>query len=176
MDSSVNLSSKLQDPVRYMIYKLAANRAGVTAAKISELFGLFGSQKLEDLINEDLLVLGGSTYRAAHSNYSLSHEVFTTHFKATADFIKPEKLNTSPQKYSQAFVNMSESINLSAYGSILKVQRAALKKIREIMFDPQNKGEIPAFVVTAIDTISTQSAFEIETKITKASSKATLSH
>lgn len=170
MDSSVNLSSKLQDPVRYMIYKLAANTNGVTASKISELFGLFGGQKLDDLLNEDLLILRGDSYHAAYSNYSLSHETFTTHFKATADFIKPEKLDASPQKYSQVFVNMSESINLNAYSSILKVQRAALKKIREIMFDSQNKGEIPAFMVSAIDTISTKSAFEIETKSSKKSS------
>ena len=165
LEASIDLSNRLKDSVKYMIYKLSSNAGGVSEEKVSELFGQFGIQKLEELANEELVLYKDGKFTAKYENYRLSDDRFVDNFKATAGFIKPNKLNTSPYESSQIFCNVSGAVSLKAYQEILKIKRKAVKKIREIVFDSENVGAIPVFVLGAVDTLDYKSAFEIENDI-----------
>lgn len=80
----------------------------------------------------------------------MGHEQFVEHFKAVADFIKTGDLG--PKK-NNLFYNFSESVNEKGMREILNVQRAALKKVARILNDDQFGGDIPLFVLSAIDTL-----------------------
>ncbi len=151
---SPELNEILTDEVRYIIFKLAANTAGVKRAKVRELFGIAGEEKLDELIARDLvyeeLRLGERFIRTRIEGFSLGHEVFVSHFKACADFI-----DTRPQagKKNNLYYNLSESINECGQREILNLQRQALKKIMQILNDDKYRGDIPVFVLSAIDSL-----------------------
>lgn len=157
----VDLSKQLKNPIKYLIYKLATNDCGISVDKVHELFGSYGQEHLDALKNDGLLKLVDSTYYAVYENFCLSQEVFKTHFKATADFIKPKNLNNSPFNSSQLFFNCSNSVNINAYNIILKIQRAAIRKVIDVLNDPKSKGNIPLFTIGAVDTLDTLSAYEL---------------
>ncbi len=157
----IDLSEQLKNPIKYLIYELANNSKGVTLDKVQEMFGAYGEEHLNSLFIDGIVKLKGDHYEVVHKDFCLSLELFKTHFKATADFIKPQNLNNSPHQYSQIFYNCSGSINIAAYSAILKLQRAAIRKITDILKDPKSNGEITAFVIGALDTLDTKSAFEL---------------
>lgn len=156
------LNKTLKDPVKYLIYKLAANDTGISPDKVSELFGRYGESQLEDLVALNLLEQRGSTYHAKIENFVLSHDLFVGHFKMVADFIKPHKLMTAPKSHSPLFANYSASLNKKAYSTILGIQRAAFKKIINVLVDKNSSGNIPTFILGAIDTLDSRSADEFE--------------
>ncbi len=164
LDETRDLSKQLQNSITYLVYKLAANKCGVTLSKVVELFGSYGEQQIEKLLNENLIKEENGVFKASHPNFFISQEIFTSHFKATADFIKPENLTNSPYKSSQLFYNCSSSINLKAYNAILKLQRNSIQKIAKILGDKESEGNIPVFAIGAIDTLDNESAFEISKK------------
>jgi hypothetical protein len=51
-------------------------------------------------------------------------------------------------------------LNKAAYSKILSVQRAANKKIVQIMQSDESQGEIPSFFLNAIDTLDEKIADE----------------
>lgn len=154
------LNRTLKDPVKYLIYKLAANDVGIDLEKVVELFGRYGESHLEELMQQNLVELRDDRYFAKIENFVLSHDLFVSHFKTVADFIKPQKLITASRAHSPLFANYSGSINKKAYSAILNIQRAALKKIINILVDEKSSGEIPTFVLSAIDTLDSKSADE----------------
>ncbi len=158
---SEKLTRTLTDPVKYLVYKLASMSAGVGLEKIVELFGSYGENQLLKLAQEDLVALNTQGfYIAKIQDFALSNEVFVEHFKSTADFIKPHKHATAAKAYSPIFSNFSNSISKKAYGEILKTQRAANKKIIAILCDKNSEGNIPTFVLNAVDTLDTSCADE----------------
>jgi len=165
LEASIDLSNRLKDSVKYLIYKLSSNAGGVTEEKVSELFGQYGVQKLEELANEELVLYRDDKFVAKYENYRLSDERCVDNFKATAGFIKPNKLNTAPYESSQIFCNVSGAVSLKVYQEILKIKRKAVKKIRDIIFDVESEGAIPVFILGAVDTLDNKSAFEIENDI-----------
>lgn len=158
---SEKLNAALMDPVKYLIYKLAVNDIGVTSEKITELFGQYGMTHLEELIKLELIERREESYHATIDYFMPSHDQFVTHFKSVADFIKPHKLSSAPKAYSPIFANYSSSLNKKAYTTIINIQRAALKKIVNVLVDEKSSGNIPTFVLGAIDTLDTKSANEI---------------
>jgi|GEM_PF-1787043 len=156
-----DLTNQLKHPTEYLIYKLSANESGVTKEKVLQLFGMLGEQQLEQLVAKDIVSYENGAFHAKYRKFCLAPEVFKKNFKATADFIKPENLTNSPYKSSQMFFNMSSSVNIKAYSKILKIQRSCIGKIRDVLFDKDSKGDIPTFVIGAIDTLDNKSAFEI---------------
>ena len=158
---STQLTQSLKDPVKYLIFKLAAMPVGVTFEKVLDLFGSYGETQLQTLINEGLIELSSrGVYLSKIEHFFLSNEVFVDHFKTTADFIKPHKHATAAKSFSPIFSNFSSSINKKAYAEILKVQRAANKKITAILSDKNSVGEIPAFFLNAVDTLDKNCADE----------------
>ena len=158
---SARLSQALKDPVKYMIYKLAVMPIGVSSEKVSDLFGRYGETQLRNLLQEDLIEIDSrGRYIGKVSDFALSNEVFVEHFKTTADFIKPHKHATSATSHSPIFSNFSSSINKKSYSEILKVQRAANKKIMNILSDQSSAGNIPTFFLSAVDTLDSKCADE----------------
>ncbi|MCO4792328.1 MAG: hypothetical protein KC493_01355 [Bacteriovoracaceae bacterium] len=146
------LDESLRDNISYLIFKLSCNTSGVTHTKIKEMFGKHGTDKLEVLEKKNLIKKesDGETYKTAIEAFSLGHEHFVEHFKAVADFIKTGEIG--PKK-NNLFYNFSESVNEKGMREILQIQRLALKKIAKVLNDKEYTGEIPLFVLSAIDTL-----------------------
>ncbi len=160
IEVSQHLTQVLKDPVKYLIYKLSVNTEGVGLEKVVEMFGSYGEKQLLSLVQEDLVEKRGPHYFGKIEYFALSHEVFIDHFKCTADFIKPHKLANSKKSLSPHFANSSTGLNKKGYAEVLKIQRAALKKVRKVMADSKFLGSIPTFYIGAIDTIDLRSADE----------------
>lgn len=150
---SKDLSQALKDPIRYLIYKLAAMPEGVASQRVIELFGNYGENLLKTMSEEKLLAFKEGRFHALEKSYSLSHDDFVEHFKSTANFIKPHKHAMSAKQYSPIFSNYSNGLSKKAYSEVLKIQRAANKKILEILNDKSCEGSVPTFVLNAVDTI-----------------------
>lgn len=148
------LNRELKDSKRYLIFKLASNSSGVTRAKIRELFGEVGDQKCDDLINLDLLHEewkdNQRVLKTKVEGFYLHNDLFKQNFKALADYI-----DTRPKLGEQKnlFYNLSESINEQALRDILNIQRQALKKIVKILNDEKSRGDLPVFILNAIDQL-----------------------
>ena len=150
---SEDLSQELEDPIKYLIFKLAANSCGVSLQKVSELFGRYGEKQVQLLKKSGLIEIREGKAFGLKGNFSLSNELFVDHFKAVADFIKPERHAGANPKYSPIFSNFSVGLNKSAYSKILNIQRSANKKIVQVMKNEDAKGDIPTFFLNAIDTL-----------------------
>ena len=150
---SEELSAALKDPAKYVLYKLATSEDGVTLEKAVELFGIYGQRQVETLVAEGLLLERDEKYFAKISSFALSHDVFIEHFKTMADFIKPHKHAQANKAYSPIFSNYSGTVSKKSYSEILKIQRAAQKKIAKIISNDDEPGHIPTFYICAVDTI-----------------------
>ncbi len=150
---SKDLSQALKDPIKYLIYKLAAMPEGVASKRVLELFGSYGENSVRTLADDGLLAFTDGRFHALEKSYSLSHDDFVEHFKTTANFIKPHKHAMSARQYSPIFSNYSNGLSKKAYSEVLKIQRAANKKILAILNDKSCEGFIPTFVLNAVDTI-----------------------
>lgn len=151
---STELNELLRDEQSYLIFKLSANSSGVKRDRIKELFGILGEQKLDELISRDLvyekLVGHDRTVFSRVEGFSLSHDLFVNHFKACANYINT---NTQQSSRNNLFYNLSESVNDNARREILTIQLQALKKIMGILNDDKSRGNLPLFVLSAIDTL-----------------------
>jgi hypothetical protein len=151
---STELNEILRDEQSYLIFKLAANTNGVKRNGIKELFGIIGEQKLDDLIARDLVyekLVGVDRVAFTRiEGFSLSHDLFINHFKACANYINT---NTQQAARNNLFYNLSESVNENARREILTIQLQALKKIMNILNDDKSRGNLPLFVLSAIDTL-----------------------
>jgi len=160
VDYDPQLNDELKNPAKYIIYKLASNSSGVTEQTVSELFGAQGAGFLEELINKKFIERLDGRIVTLSKNFATSHLSTLTNFKTVADFIKVRppaaELNLSP-----VIANYSDSVSLEAYKKIVLVQKKALEKIRQLMQDNASVGDVPIFVLSAIDTLSNQTAFEM---------------
>ena len=158
---SVELNEALRDDVSYLIFKLAANRSGVTTEKIEKIFGHHGLEKLKHLNNLNLINIEKNIVKTVVEGFSLSHDQFIPHFKAVADFIKTEQ---SQVQKKNLFYNFSESVNEQSLKEILSIQKSALKKITKVLNEEQNAGDYPVFVLSAIDTLATEDEEKSDSK------------
>ena len=166
-DYSKKLNEELKNPIKYLVYKLSVNASGVSKEKVRNMFGEHGVGLLNELVEGNYAIKNekdGRYYSCARGLQG-SFENFVLHFKATADFIKPHKLN-SRRPLNPFFINTSDSINKDTYEKILKMQRKHQRKISQLISDESSKGEIPFFYLAAIDTLDYESAFEIAEKAT----------
>ncbi len=163
IEFSEDLSEVLKDPVKYVIYKLAAGGHGLTHEKVFDLFGSYGEKQLQSLVNSGWMYREKNFYYVKTPYFALSHEVFVEHFKTMADFIKPEKHANATAESAPLFTNYSGSIHKEAYKEIRKIYKKAAHRAAEILNDPHSKGNIPTFVLSAVDTIDAQCADEFGT-------------
>ena len=156
---NLELNNELKDSTSYIIYKLSSNAKGLKKDKILELFGALGLVKAESLFLKGYLSITEDTYFTQTQNFTLNHDTFTQNFKVVADFIKTQNPIDKTNLHS-LLVNYSESVSIEAYKEIIAVQKRALRRIRDIMSDKKSHGNIPLFLLLAIDTLDTKSAHE----------------
>lgn len=152
--------AEFKDPVKYVIYKLSANSSGVTEQKIQDLFGMHGLSCAEELLRKGFIQKDGVTFSAHIRNFTSSSTSFIDNFKVLAEFLKGKFSVTKPN-LNPLVANYSESITPKAYEEIIHLQKKTLTKIRQIMSAPESQGEIPLFMLLAIDTLDNRAAHEI---------------
>lgn len=154
------VNDHLRDPVKYLIYKLSLNKMGVSRERIKKLFGDHGVRELDSLIQYEIVERREGRYFSTAKNFTGSFENFVEHFRSCAGFIKPHKV-VERLPLNPLFVNASESVSTETYKEIARVQRAAFKKISQLIKNDEGKGPIPLVYLCALDTLDTESAFEI---------------
>jgi hypothetical protein len=164
IEYSEDLTEILRDPVKYVIYKIAAGGHGLSAEKVIDLFGSHGEKQLQSLVTCGWMYKENDLYFVKTPNFSLSYDVFVEHFKVMADFIKPEKHANSQSDLAPFFVSQSSSLNKEAYKEIRKIYKKAVMRVSEIVNNPQSFGPIPTFVLSAVDTMDSDCADEISQK------------
>lgn len=142
------LESELSDEISYLVYKLSANTNGVSLNQVKKIFGIMGLEKLEKLIEKNLIEKRDDVFHAVYKSFALGNQVFVKNFKACSQFINVSKNRDVNQNL---FFNLSESISKEAYNEILKIQKQALKKISQVVNLEQSKGDIPFFMLTSVD-------------------------
>ncbi|ATH08194.1 hypothetical protein BIY24_09600 [Halobacteriovorax marinus] len=143
------IDESVSDQTSYLVFKLASNSCGTTISEVQRLFGQMGLSALENLKRDDLVKVDGDNISSNLNTFKVSNEYFVRNFKAVSDFIKVEGNTEMPN----LFYNLSESVNRDAAKKIHKVQKNALKEIISILNDEQSRGDIPLFVLSAIDSL-----------------------
>jgi hypothetical protein len=154
------INDYLRDPIKYLVFKLSLNKMGVSRERVKKIFGDHGARELDHLVQMDFVEKRGHRYFSKPRNFYGSFENFVEHFRASAGFIKPHKAAEN-RPLGPLFLNASESVSADAYREVSRVQRAALKKISQIIKGDEAGGPIPLMFLCAIDTLDTESAFEI---------------
>lgn len=156
--NSAEINRIAKNPTKYIIYKLCANHSGMRRSTAQELFGTSGEQALRELVAEELVAVSETGIcNAKIKGFTVSQDLFVQNFKTVADFLKPEHLDLS-SKTTPVMANLSNSINSEAYQQIVKIQRQALQKILEVLNKEESLGEIPVFVLSAVDTLDIRPA------------------
>ena len=146
-----DLNSELENPTKYLIFKLSANTNGLKQQRLLELFGSVGKSHADNLVERGYLKIEKNTYFATLKHFTASQKNFIPNFKCVADFIKTESYDFK-KKMKSIRANYSESLSAEAYKNIIQIQEKALKRIREIMTHESSKGEIPVFLLSAVDS------------------------
>ncbi len=158
---NLELNRELNDSTQYVIYKLASNSSGLSKDKLLQMFGMHGSLKADHLVKKGYLSFSNDVYYSQVKNFTLNHDTFTQNFKIIADFIKTQSPMDSASLQS-LLVNYSESVSINAYKEIIAIQKRALRKIRDVMSADSSQGEIPLFLLLAIDTLDARAVHEFD--------------
>ncbi len=150
-----DLNTELSNPTKYLIFKLSANSCGLRSNQMRDLFGAVGEKFAVELMQKGFLRKEGSTYYSNLKHFSTNQDAFISNFKLVADFIKVN-LDNSQSSSLALKANFSESLSLQAYKEILLIQKKALRKITAIMSAETSKGDIPVFLLSAIDTFESK--------------------
>ncbi len=143
------IDDSVSDQTSYLVFKLASNSCGTTVEEIKRLFGEVGLKSLEKLELDNLIRISGELVESKIDTFKVSNKYFVRNFKAVSDFIKVDSQEDTPNLY----YNLSESVNTEALSRIHKIQKKALKEIISIINDDESRGELPLFVLSAIDTL-----------------------
>lgn len=162
MPSVPELTQAFENPVNYLIYSLAANDGGVSKDHVGKLFGQMGLGLAEDMVAGQLLTEDNQIYSAVYENFVPPLRQTRSHMKSLLDFLKSEKIGTSlsTSPLSPLAHYMTNGINSKAYQEIRKIQSKATLQCAKILFDPNNRGKIPAFLLMALDTLSNSTAYD----------------
>jgi AraC-like DNA-binding protein len=149
-EMSQDLNTLFQDRQLYLIYKLAANQCGTSASEIVEQFGSVGLQKLQYLIEQDVIISGAQNrLHAKQKNFSVDLTLAHNLTHSLLDFYKPLDV----EKGLNLFYSLSEGMNEAGIQKIKEIEKEAVKKIFEIMNQKQNQGMIPYFSVVISDVL-----------------------
>jgi hypothetical protein len=144
-----DLNRVLNDPIKYFIYKLAANRCGTKREKIKVLFGKLGLDYLDEMLSGEYLVEKNEIIHARDKNFKLDVSVAKKHMPELVKFFHPEDM----AKGKNVMHSCSESLNEEGVEKIRQIQKEAAKKILEVMHDPRHEGEIPYFTLNLGDIL-----------------------
>lgn len=149
-----NLNEELKDWLKYAIYKLAANRQGVSKFKVIELFGKVGLERFMEMQERGLLEIVEGVAHAKEKNFSLDVFIAAEHLPEMVRFYKPDEIAEG----KNIFYSLSETVNLEGVRKIKEIQKEAVQRIYEIMASSDYEGEIPYMVLNIADTIELSGA------------------
>lgn len=145
-----DLNTELKDYTKYMIYKCAANRAGVQASWVLDTFGKAGVQKMKEMLSRGFLSGGPHVFHANEKNFSLDLETATAHLPEAVRFYKPEEVKDG----KNLFYTLSESINDEAIKKIKKIQLEATQEIYKVMSDEKSAGDTHYMAISLMDQLN----------------------
>lgn len=149
---SEELNQELRDSTKYLVFKLSSHSCGCTENQVRDLLGQVGVSSLQELVRRNLIKKEGERYISAIERYSLDPDMFKDKFQFMSQFLKIAR-ESGPNRFQNAYSNYSSSLTPEAYQKVVKVQKQALKKIRDIMLSESSQGDIHMFALSAIDTI-----------------------
>lgn len=153
---SPELSEALKDPNKYLIYKLAAGTRGVSKRKILELLGAHSERLLKEMLAGGLITESGGFFHTQNQGFTLGLDHFVDHFKLTANFIK-----TAPHPgglKDNLFYNASNTVSAEGRDKILGIARKAMSDIVKVLNDSEFEGNIPLFILSAVDSLDVKRA------------------
>lgn len=145
-----DLNDVLTDSIKYLIYKLAANKVGTTKHKVREIFGKLGIDHLEDLMKTGHLLEKNGNIYAKEKNFSLDPELALRHLPSLLNFFKLEEATNN----KNLFGSLSESLNEDGIRKVREIQNQAMGEIYNVMNSPYYEGDIPYFAVYCMDTMN----------------------
>jgi len=153
--NDVDINEALNDGMTYLIYKLAANRTGVTKIAIAESFGAIGIVKLKSLMDKKMVVEEGDYIHAKEKDFSLDIEIVKKHLPELMKFYKVENI----ERGSNVLYSLSETINKDGVNKIREISRNAAKEVYRVLNSPYYEGEIPFFSIILGDTLAVESEY-----------------
>jgi hypothetical protein len=147
---STDLNRELVDWPKYLIYKLASNKCGVSRILLTQILGNVGLKCIGEMFEKGLLYADGDIVHSKEKNFSLDLNLAVKHLPNLLGFYKPNDLDRG----HNLFYTLSESINEDGIKKVKEVQKEAIKKIYAIMNSPYYEGEIPYFTVHCMDTLT----------------------
>ena len=143
------LSAVLSEPTAYFVYKLCSNRTGISHEIIKEIFGAVGLQKIEQLLELNLIEAKDDNYHAKEGNFSLDVKIAAKHLPELMKYYKPSQIEMK----KNMFYSLSESISEEGIQKIKEIQKEAVQKTYQVMQSPFYEGDIPYFTVQVCDTL-----------------------
>jgi len=145
-----DLNTELKDFTKYMIYKCAANRAGVKSSWVIDNFGKAGLDKMKDLISSQLLTGGPEVFHANEKNFSLDLKVAAAHLPEMVRFYKASEVSSG----KNLFYSLSESLSDEGIAEVKKIQKEAIQNIYRVMNEKKYSGDTHYMALTMTDTMS----------------------
>lgn len=145
-----DLNVELQDFTKYMIYKCAANSAGVKSSWVIDNFGKAGLEKMKELISSEFLNGGPEVFHASEKDFSLDVEVAAKHLPEMVKFYKASEIAEG----KNLFYSLSESISEEGIAEVKKIQKEAIQNIYRVMNDTKFAGDIHYMALAITDTMS----------------------
>lgn len=137
------------DSKSYVLYKLAANRTGVTREQLYNIFGIRIDATIETLQKLEFIAEKDGYFHAKQKDFIVSPEVVRRHTGLLNDIIATE----SEHPINSGGHNLSESINIETYTRVCKIYADAINRIKGEIYAEKNNGEIPFNILTAIGSL-----------------------
>ena len=146
------LATFLSEKHFFLCWILAFSNKGITEEEIEDHFGKEGIRALKTLEQNGLLLQEeDSHYRVntegEYKGTGLSFKLIKTHLIFLAKQYKPDN---SKNNYIQYWV---ESLNEKGQQELLKVHHEFHKRVRKIMNNKNNRGNIPIFSIACSDSL-----------------------
>lgn len=137
------------DRMNYIVYKMAANRIGITQKELIDLMGVPVVAAIEELSELKVIFEENGRYHAVKKNFCLPPSVYKKHIP---ELIRFTQFGSALVK-GAIFRNISESINGEAYNSIRAILEEAILKVTHILQSNESNGSVPFFMTVILDTM-----------------------
>ncbi|WP_127716166.1 hypothetical protein [Halobacteriovorax sp. HLS] len=144
------LNNTLRDGLTYLIYKMSANRTGVSKLDIVEEFGKQGLKRLESLLSHGFVIREGDYFHATEKNFSVDYKIASEHLPDLVKCYRAEELHLD----KNLFYTLSETISDEGIKKIKEIQKEAVEKIYQIFKSPYYEGENHYFTLNLCDTLT----------------------
>ncbi|NQY99072.1 MAG: hypothetical protein HRT45_00210 [Bdellovibrionales bacterium] len=152
-----DLTEKLSEPLKYLVFKrIDTSHSGVSLSEIRRMFGDYGVLKCEELIDDQLIKSSDGVLKSSIASYCMSNECFVKNFKSVAGYIKATADIKGMPYLRPRFANYSAALNQKGFKKAQRLLKETNEKMGQILTEPEYKGSIPTFYLSAIDSLDTK--------------------